>query len=807
MFLGRDMTYPERFFLGGVLFASLMAAHAQDTEEDSASRGYSAVIEEVLVTAQQREEGAMSTPVTVNAFTAEDIVNTGALSIQEISDFMPGVEIGDGSTTQTGISIRGVSSPNISSGGDPSTATFYDGAYVPRAATTIPFSDLGRVEVLMGPQGTLFGRNATAGVINMVPNAPSNELEGYFRARLGNYGLQRYEGMLNVPINDALAVRMNALTSDRDGIVKNVGIGPEPGDEGVTVARVSVLFQPSEKTSLQFSLDVEDRDEAPRTAIGVGPYAYGETEVERLNPFSGTTEHDVAGARETREMSGYSLKLNTDLTEELSLFAISSFRDWETENLEEEDGTADPRRYFDTNNIEDSDIWYNEARLSYVRGDMDLILGITYSQEDLLQITDVHLTTDAYMQYLTVRSVDEEERAATQVAHAWGIYGEDEATYLFISDQLGVAFVPPSMAGVLITESMENTGDFENWGIFADLSYSLSDRWRVAGGLRYSQDDKSYTWRTNPSDLDWPIAPVILNYDPGDIDDDPSNDYALYERSDSWSKVTGRLVVDWQFSDQAMAYASVATGYRSGGFDGQTFRSLIVDPFDPEETTNYELGLKGDFLDERLRIEAALFYMELDNKQETRSTKDSPDDPTASPKVVSGGEEIEGIELIATLGITDDLRLEISSTYRESESVLEPYFDAAGEPAGGDTQISRADTDYTLRLDWTPEVPTGYLLVHMDYVFEEEGGPDANSVIFYEGPWYYQDKKQLSARIAWQNFSETLEVALWGRNLLDEEYATNPGGFVADPSNGLAAAHTRLDDPLTWGLDFRWSFF
>ena len=99
-------------------------------------------MEEVVVTAQQREERAMSTPVAVNAFTAEDIIATGALSIQDISDFIPGLDIGDGSTTQTGISIRGISSPNISSGGDPSVATFYDGSYVPRAATTIPFSDI-----------------------------------------------------------------------------------------------------------------------------------------------------------------------------------------------------------------------------------------------------------------------------------------------------------------------------------------------------------------------------------------------------------------------------------------------------------------------------------------------------------------------------------------------------------------------------------------------------------------------------------------------------------------------------------------
>ena len=789
-------------FLGCLAFGIPFFGNAED------SAGYSAVMEEVVVTAQQREERAMATPVAVNAFTADDIIATGALSIQDISDFIPGLDIGDGSTTQTGISIRGISSPNISSGGDPSVATFYDGSYVPRAATTIPFSDIERVEVLKGPQGTLFGRNATAGVVNTIPNAPTTaEQQGYLRARLGNYSLQRYEGMFNMPVNDAWAIRLNALISDRDGIVKNVGVGPEPGDEGVKVGRVSVLRQVNERTSVQLSVEAEDRSEAPRAAIGVGPYAYGDTDTEKLNPFSGTTDHDVVDARESRDMIGYSLKVNHELSDRLSLFAITSFRDWETENLEEEDGTADIRRYFDTNNIEDSDIWYNEIRLSYVNDRMDLIVGATFSQENLKQTTDVHLTADAYMQYLTVQSVGADQREAAQNSHAWDLYGDDEATYLAISNGQGIAFLPPSFSGQIFTETMENTGDFDNRGVFADLSYMLTEQWRVAGGLRYSRDNKTYTWKTNPSDLDWPVAPAILNYNPGDVDDDPSNDFDRYERSDSWSKVTGRLVTDWQFSDQAMAYASVATGYRSGGFDGQTFRSLVVDPFDPEETINYELGLKGDFFENTLRVEAAVFYMELDNKQETRSTKDSPDDPTASPKVVSGEEDIEGVELVVTWSLNEDLRFEASSTYRESESVLERYFNASGEPAGGDTQVGRADTDYALRVDWTPRIPTGSLLVHVDYVFEEDSGPDRNTTVFFEGPWYFQDKKQLSARVSWLSPDGVLELALWGQNLLDEEYATNPGGFVADPVNGLAAAHTRLDDPLTWGMGFRWTFF
>ena len=208
-----------------LLVAAIVACNVQ-AQEGGSKGGYNITLEEVVVTAQQREESTMSTPVTVNAFTAQDLTNTGALSIQDISDFMPGVDIGDGATTQTGITIRGVSSPNISSGGDPSAATFYDGSYVPRAATTIPFADLARTEVLMGPQGTLFGRNATAGVVNIVPNAPKQEFETFLKVRLGNYDLQRYEGMINLPLGDQFALRANLLTSLRDGAVNQKGIGP-----------------------------------------------------------------------------------------------------------------------------------------------------------------------------------------------------------------------------------------------------------------------------------------------------------------------------------------------------------------------------------------------------------------------------------------------------------------------------------------------------------------------------------------------------------------------------------------------------
>jgi len=774
--------------IGGFSGASM----AQEEER----KGYSLVLEEVVVTAQKREEDYMTVPVTVNAFTAQDMVNTGAVNIQDIDDFIPGVEVGDGGATQVGITVRGVSSPNISSGGDPSTATFYDGSYMPRAVTSIPFTDIARTEVLKGPQGTLFGRNATVGVINIVPNNPHDEFEAFVKTRLGNYNLVRLEGMVNTPITDNLAFRGNIFSHKRDGITENVGIGGDIRDEEFWAMRASVLWTLSDKTDLQFSYDMEERDEQPRQAIGVGKYAYEGS----LDPFSGEAANDVVGQEETRDMYGVALKLNHYFNDQLSMFGVLSYRDWETSNLEDEDGTEDLRRYFDTNNIEESNILYSEIRFNYVNNKINLIAGANYSSEDVFQRTDIHIMADAYMQFLTV---DPSGLGLSPDDHAWEIFGDDPATYLGLSDVFGVAVVPPSYSGVLMTETMDNTGDFTNWGVFADLTYQLTDTLRLAGGLRYSKDDKDYSWQTYPSDLDWPVAPVILNYDPGQADAEPEDYYNKFSDSESWDKVTGRLVADWEFSDTAMAYLTLGTGYKSGGFDGQSFSSVVAGPFDPEDMTNIELGLKGDFFNASLRLEVAIFHHELDGKQTQRTTKDGPDDSTAAPNVVSSDEEADGVELIVQWNVLDNLRLTGMTTYRDTSSISDEYYDAAGELKGGVEETGQTNNDYTLRFDWTPEIPVGYLLVHIDYIFNEDTGKFDDEAVFYPGPWYFQDKKKLSARIAWENDSANIEVALWGKNLLDEEYAANPGGFVAD---ALGAAHTSIEDPLTYGIDLRYSF-
>ena len=193
------MTIPDwvRATRAGV---SVGAAVAMATS--GAALAQDAALEEITVTAQKREQSALDVPITVDVFTATDIEQTGALTLRDIRDFIPGFEIGS-NPTQASIRVRGISSANISTGGDPSVATFYDEIYVPRAATTASFTDVARVEVLKGPQGTLYGRNAAVGVVSIVPNRPAAEDEAFVKSRIGNYDLMRLEAMGNVALSDS----------------------------------------------------------------------------------------------------------------------------------------------------------------------------------------------------------------------------------------------------------------------------------------------------------------------------------------------------------------------------------------------------------------------------------------------------------------------------------------------------------------------------------------------------------------------------------------------------------------------------
>ena len=773
------------------------------------------LLEEILVTAQKRQQQAIDVPIAIGTFSQRDIINTGALNLQDIDAYIVGFDAGGESFTQQGYRIRGISSPNISTGGDPSVATFYDDAYLPRAATTVAFADIDRVEVLRGPQGTLFGRNAAAGVVNMIPNAPSDTLEGFARIRAGNYNLMRLEGMINIPVSETFSLRANALANQRDGISENVEPAEfDAAEKGNWAGRIAMRWVPSEATTLQLAVDVDHFDQSPSMALGVSPFSLN------TNPFSGRYANDVIDGEETRDMWGITGKWFQDLNEQWSMTAIANYRDFETSNRQDEDGTADPTRYFDTNNIEDSDITYTEVRFNYNTDRINAVMGATYSLENTYQRTEANALADSIARLVTqdfnagfgfnmdhIWNPDDYAVALSAVGipvTATEIQESGDFWYEFISGALGEPMLfGPSFEGEVWGEYIINEGEFENYGIYADVEYAISDRLSLTAGLRYSEDNKEFSWLI-PATTFAALRPGVSNQ----IFTDASGDYAAAATTptiakDSWSKTTGRLVATYRLSEQLIAYGSVSTGYKAGGFDSLAIKTSL-EPLQPENSEQYELGLKGDLFDGRLQVQLAVFDLTVDGRQRSVETR-PPGQENAIPTVINVDSGVQGVELNVSWLITEDLLFTALSTYREEENQSEEFYNAQGELTQFDSSSDTAG-NYTLTLDWRPKLAAGNLLVRGEYIYAENtrDADDANYNPDFESiSGYTDDRRLVNGRIAWSHPEDQWELALWGRNLTDEDRIS---GISQTTVAVFGTPIMRILDPRTYGVEAIYRF-
>jgi iron complex outermembrane receptor protein len=798
-----------RLLAAAIAMALSASALAQSGEQGDSE---DMMLEEVLVTAQKREQTALEVPVTVNVFSASQIEKTGALVMADIDDYIPGFEIGP-SSTQAPVRMRGISSSNISTGGDPSVAVFYDEVYIPRAAQQMAFSDMARVEVLKGPQGTLYGRNAAAGVVNMVPNQPADFNEGFVRARLGDYSLWRIEAMGNMVVNDNFFLRGNILTNNQDGYVKNTEVNRDPGSAENVSARVSGLWTISDATQLQLSWDYDKVDNVSRAAHGISEWAACPDD-----PFCGKVSNDAYGNKEERDMSAVTGKLFHDHNERLSSKLILSYRAYETTNVEDMDGTAEFDRHLDTDNIEDSDIFYSELQFNFEGDNYFLVFGANYSAEDTYQELPLYTNADSAMRAVTAELANE---TGFPFDHIWNPNemallmtvltgqpispGDVEATGNFFYDLLdaelqGVPVVGPGFAGQRWSEYYYNTGDFKNYGVYGDIDFQVNDKWNVIFGLRYSWDDKSFTWQNPPNTLN-AIRPGTANLVFTPVPGYEEAVTGTLRASDSWSDLTGRAVVRYQINDVAQTFLSYSTGYKSGGFDSLE-PSTSDNPLDPEESTNYEWGIKGDFFNRRLITELAVYYMELDGRQRSVYSK-PPGQANATPILINGDQEFTGVEIVLNWLITDTMNLGFLTTWRDEESTWEPFYDAQGELVV-DASSDTADTDYTFTFDWSPQISKGRLDLRAEYIFYENSILDDPTIIHPEGlKGYGEDRKLLNARAAWSTDDGKWTFGIWGKNLLDNEVTSGVDNLTLA---SFGTPFVRIEPPRTYGIEVAYSF-
>lgn len=743
-------------------------------------------IEVIEVTAQKRVQNIQQVPIAINAFSAEQIDKLGAQSIDGLGGATPGMESNNVEVTQPNYTIRGIKTNDFGIGSDPAVAVYVDGVYIGRGGSAqLNFNDIQRVEILKGPQGTLFGRNAVAGAIHVITKQPEGELGANFRLSMGNYGKVKAQGMLNIPLDDNLFLRTSALVNDMDGYI-DAADGGDLGAQNNKSFRSSLLWEANSATQVIWrgEFDVTDNDGSPAASTlssisAADPYGAHATDID---------------AREKRNLLGLSMQVDHELSW-ASLTSITAWREFDSENLREEDGSDNRRFFFATRNQEENKQFSQEFRLtSNSQGPLSWVTGVNYAWEDAEQTHNVILTgstVDTFMLLSAGMTPD----MVTQVDEGTGIAGfmltnfSDDLSLLSMMSGLDVMTLAGWIAAENIRkpwlEQTQNTGDYQSYSLYGDMTYALTDSLDLTLGARYTYDTKDFSiFSAYRNEISIPIDGVdgiptgLAFFDQFD---------PKQEQDDSWSKLTPRVVLDYQASRDLLLYLSLTEGFKAGGFN-----SLGFDPaFEPEEVWNYEFGFKSSWLSQRLRINGSAFYWDYTDLQVLKLS--GPDGEIPTYNIRNADAEGQGFELEMQWQVSDALTLTANYGYLDTEYTRYALFPGETDDLTGRPLSSMPKNKAFFAIDYSWPVSSGELDLRWDYRWVDDrldrSGDDETRDI--EGYGISNMRlSYLTANGQWQ-------FALYANNLFDEEYLLRNGG----QGSAIGSPVTRRGMPRTYGVE------
>lgn len=536
------------FAVTGLILSTGPVAVAQDDTDTF-------MLEEITVTAEKREENVQKTAISITAVTGNVIREEAKVSLDSLLKEVPAMHIQK--SPQGGQPyIRGVGSNGDSNAVDPSVAIMFDGVYSGRAeALEMSMYDLARVEVLRGPQGTLYGRNATGGSVNVVSQTPLlGETEYIVNAQIGNYSLYHFDGAVNAPVGDNFAIRLAALRETRDGYFSNGG-----QESDLTGARLRALYEPNEKLSVLLTGEYSNKSGKDTTTVGT-PHEGGPP------PFQWETDPDDPWFVDATHPAD--IKDNTFKT--VSIQADYDF-DWATLTF--------------------LPAYTNSKR--YTKG--DLITGSTFGPiADGGSIVEDQYTFEARL------SSPAESKLIWQTG-AYYLYskngGTNEDGDQVIEDTNYISY----SSGTTPTKSL---------ALFGQATYPLTDELRLTFGGRFTKDDKeeNYGYRSYDD--------AYQAYDSG-----------LTNSSSDYSSFTWKAGAEYDLTEQNLLYFTISTGYKAGGFVKPAAPPIT---YDPEYLTAFEIGSKNRFLNNRLQVNAEIYYYNYEDYQVTGNYQAPVPVPTES---------------------------------------------------------------------------------------------------------------------------------------------------------------------------------
>lgn len=673
-------------------------------------------LQSVTVTARKTSENIQDVPLSVSAFDAEALEAYGFTDSLDIDDQVPNLEIKTFGGNPN-IFIRGVGNNDFNAT-TVSPVSIYSDDVVQglTGGQLMQMFDLERVEVLRGPQGTLFGRNTTGGAINFYSRNPGKTKDGYLRVGLGNYNLTELEAAGTITVSDKLATRIAGKMTQDDGYLRNLFDGERANATDLAAARIITQYEPNDTLEILWNVHVgRDRSD----------YHQGK-------PVGAVNGADVLGYSDPQPNDPWVINVN------------------------------------ETDNRHHADTWGTILRVIQQFGDFEFKSITAYESVDTDYLGDIDQSPndlDELRFQQDGEQVSQEFNLSYEGGADWSwiaglFYLEEDFQYNTSGSLFGAI---PSAALPLDAESQRDT---TTYAAFGEATYRFTDKFSVTGGLRYTVEEKDAT-------LD-----SLLVYGTGTAPDGATISLIPETMvSDEWDAWSGRLLAKYELTPDSMAYGSVSRGFRSGGFNlGAFFDPNELTTVDPEFLTSYELGLKTTLLDGRLRANMAVFVYDYSDLQVFTFTQGSS---TANPIVIAlenaANADVSGFEGEFTALPLDDMMLTLGvgyldSTYKDYMSNIAGDLSGNRLPGAPEWNINFAGQhDFHLPGDFV-------LTPRAEYVFVDQRYYDPNEL---EAISSRGSHDLFNARLTLRPANANWEIALWGKNLADEAYIVDAGDLTA----------------------------
>ena len=724
--------------LAGTAMTAPLDAVAQDAEIGNT---------EIVVTAQKREENAQDVPITISALSGEQTENAGISTVDGLVSRVPGLNSRSDGPTQTVFAVRGIGTNAFGVGVDASVGVFVDDVYIGHPVlANASFFDVDRIEVVKGPQGTLFGRNTSAGAVSVISKKPEAG-ETYFEGKFGygSDGQKLVRGIVNLSGTDSAGIRLGAQYEERDGTFVNRTDDTELNNKKALIFRLNAFGEINDNFRADFLLEHSKEDGR-----------YGVVEVNPANRKASAKVREVwQGVREDVDVDATRavLKLAYELNPDITLTSITSYLDINSNTTPTDFDIAAVTAASDFVDVTFSagpddfqldllpfrepgefKFFSTELRLNGTSDSVDWFVGASFRRDKLSNDTSLVGYNDF---------------------HLIPLFFEADCDVVAIDFGL-----PVSACNENAEEHSPARAIVKSWGVYGDVTWRATDRLSVTAGARYSKDKKRMRLTVTPSTgilgaLDTAVVKPITG---------------TGMASESWSEFTPRVSVKYDVTDNAMVYATYSKGYKSGGFNSSFDENGVILPVDPETNSAYEVGFKSDLMGNRLRLNGALFYSDYNDFQiEVQNGAAFTIRNVASA-------EIKGGEIEATLSATRDLRFQASYTYLDTEMGrgMINGIDITGNrlPFAPKHSVVVA-ADYSTYVDFGV-VGLNATLAHTSMATLSPLGPAAPQL-------FSESNTNLDLRASVGADDGSWEFAVIGQNVLGDRYFTTVNDIIDQP--------------------------